>query len=63
MFVLTTLKEGRKKGVGLVGINLATGEGDTQLMLDDKEPLYAVDEALDRLFYLKGGKSIAAYDL
>lgn len=63
VFVLTTLGEGRKKGIGLMGINLDTGEGEKQLMLDDKEPLYAVDDAIGRLFYLKGGKSIAAYDL
>lgn len=62
-YVLTNVKEGRKKGVGLMGISLDTGEGDKQLLLKDKKPEYLVDEALDRLFYFKGGKQLIAYGL
>ena len=62
-YVLTTVEEGRKKGTGLMGISLETGEGDKQIILDDKEPNYLVDEGLNRLFYFKGGKQLIAYGL
>jgi hypothetical protein len=58
--VLTTVEEGRKKGTGLMGISLATGEGDKQIILDDKEPNYLGDEGLNRLFYFKGGQQPTA---
>lgn len=62
-YVLTNVEEGRKKGVGLMGISLETGEGDKQVILGDKKPEYVVDEGLNRLFYFKGGKQLIAYGL
>lgn len=62
-YVLTHVEEGRKKGVGLMGISLDTGEGDKQILLDDKEPNYVVDESLGLLFYFKGGRELIAYRL
>ena len=62
-FVLTQVEEGRKKGIGLIGINLESGEGDKQILLNDKKPEYSVDESLNRLFYFKGGKQLTAYGL
>ncbi len=62
-YVLTNVEEGRKKGVGLMGISLETGEGDKQIILGEKQPEYLVDEALDRLFHFKGGKELVAYGL
>lgn len=62
-YVLTTVEEGRKKGVGLMGISLDSGEGDKQILLDDKEPAYVVDESLGLLFYFKGGRELIAYRL
>lgn len=62
-YVLTNVEDGRKKGVGLMGISLDTGEGDKQILLGDKEPNYLVDEDLNRLFYFKGGKELIAYGL
>jgi hypothetical protein len=62
-FVLTRVKEGRKKGIGLVGISLESGENAKQLLLDDKEPEYVVDESINRLFYFKGGRQLTAYGL
>ncbi|MCF3652466.1 PQQ-binding-like beta-propeller repeat protein [Synoicihabitans lomoniglobus] len=62
-YVLTKVEEGRKKGIGLMGISLETGEGDKQVILGDKKPDYVVDEGLNRLFYFKGGKQLIAYGL
>lgn len=62
-FVLTRVEEGREKGIGLVGIRLDNGESDKQIILDAKEPLYSVDESLNRLFYFKGRDQLVAYDL
>lgn len=62
-FVLTQVEEGRKKGIGLIGINLESGEGAKQILLNDKEPEYSVDESLNRLFYFKGGRQLTAYGL
>jgi hypothetical protein len=62
-FVLTQVEDGRKKGVGLMGISLETGEGEKQILLNDKQPEYSVDEPMNRLFHIKGGKQITAYSL
>ncbi len=62
-FMLTKVEDGAEKGVGLLGINLATGEGDKKFILGAKEPEYRVDETIGRLFYFKGGDSLIAYEL
>ncbi len=62
-YVLTNVEDGRKKGIGLMGISLETGEGDKQILLKDKQPEYLVDEDMDRLFHFQGGKQIIAYGL
>lgn len=62
-FVLTRVEEGRKKGIGLVGISLESGENAKQLLLDDKGPHYVVDESSKRLLYFKGGRQLTAYGL
>lgn len=62
-FMLTKVEDGKNKGVGLLGINLANGEGEKKFVLGSKEPDYRVDEALGRLFYFKGKSSIVAYEL
>lgn len=65
IYVLTDLKtkdeKGKDdKGAGLIGINLLTGQGISQIMFKDKEPDYEVDEATGRLFNLKD-KTLSAY--
>lgn len=62
-YVLTNVQEGRKKGVGLMGISLDTGEGDKQIMLKDKQPQYLVDHTTNRLFHFEKGKQIVAYGM
>ena len=65
IYVLTDLKtkdeKGKDdKGAGLIGVNLLTGQGTSQIMFKDKEPDYEVDETTGRLFNLKD-KTIFAY--
>ncbi len=60
-YVLTNLKEGKESGPGLLAINLATGEPGKQVVLDDKEPEYEVDEVEGRLFYFNDKKQVVSY--
>jgi hypothetical protein len=56
-YVLTKVE----KDIGIVGVNLASGETDRQLVLKEKEPNYTVDEAANRIFHFKGKDSVVAY--
>jgi hypothetical protein len=65
IYILTDLKtkdaKGKdEKGAGLVGVNMLTGQGISQIMFKDKDPDYEVDEATGRLFNLKD-KTLSAY--
>lgn len=59
VYVLTDVKSGKDKGAGLVGVNLMTGQGASQIMFKDKTPDYEVDDASGRLFNLNKGELIA----
>ncbi|MBM4095027.1 MAG: hypothetical protein FJ276_37300, partial [Planctomycetes bacterium] len=63
VYVLTRVEESGKKGVGLMTIDLATGESAGQVLLKDKDPEYAVDDVLGRLFYVNGKSEIQAFSL
>jgi outer membrane protein assembly factor BamB len=56
-YILTSVE----KDIGVVGVNLATGETDRQLLLKEKEPVYQVDEPMNRVFHFKGKNTIIAY--
>lgn len=56
-YVLTKLE----KDIGVVGVNLATGETDREIPLKEKEPEYTVDEPMNRVFHFKGKDTIIAY--
>jgi len=56
-YILTTVE----KDIGVVGVNLASGETDRQVLLKEKEPNYRVDEPMNRVFHFKGKDSIIAY--
>jgi outer membrane protein assembly factor BamB len=56
-YILTKVE----KDIGVVGVNLATGETDRELPLKEKEPEYTVDEPMNRVFHFKGKDSIIAY--
>jgi outer membrane protein assembly factor BamB len=63
VYVLTTVEEGKSKGVGLMAIGLGTGDETAKVLLKDKEPDYAVDELTGRLYYVKDKKEIIAYSV
>ena len=56
-YILTSVE----KDIGIVGVNLASGETDRQLLLKEKEPVYQVDEPMNRVFHFKGKNTIVAY--
>lgn len=62
-FLLTKVEDGSDKGVGLLGINLDSGEGEKKFVLGSKEPDYRIDETVGRLFYFKGKDTLVAYEL
>ncbi len=61
VYVLTTVKDGKEKGAGLVGVHMETGRGDRQILFKDKEPDYQVDEAVGRVFNLRNAKELSAF--
>ncbi|MBL9188277.1 MAG: PQQ-binding-like beta-propeller repeat protein [Opitutaceae bacterium] len=56
-YILTKVE----KDIGVVGVNLATGETDRELVLKEKEPDYAVDEPMNRVFHFKGKSTVVGY--
>lgn len=60
-YIITKLEKEHGGGIGLVGVNLSSGDTDRQLALGTKEPKYLADEAAGRIFYFKGGDQIMAY--
>lgn len=59
-YILTTVKSGKKKGTGVVGVDMLRGRTAAQVLFKDKTPRYQVDEFDGRLFNLNKGK-ISAY--
>ncbi|HLM59089.1 MAG TPA: PQQ-binding-like beta-propeller repeat protein [Pyrinomonadaceae bacterium] len=60
-YVLTTVKEGKEKGAGLVGVHMESGKGERQILFKDKEPDYQVDEFAGRVFNLRNPKELSAF--
>jgi len=56
-YVITNVE----KDIGVVGVNLATGEPDRTIAFKEKEPDYLVDEQLGRVFHFKGKDTVVAY--
>ena len=63
VYILTRVEEGGSKGVGLMAIDIATGDSAGQVLLKDKDPEYSVDDVMGRLFYVSGKSEITAYNL
>jgi outer membrane protein assembly factor BamB len=63
VYILTRVEDGGSKGVGLMAIDLATGDSAGQVLLKDKDPEYSVDDVMGRLFYVSGKSEITAYNL
>ena len=61
-YVLTKIKGDDDSGSGLIGVNMLNGNGERQIIFDDKTPDYEVDELSGRLFNMKKGK-LSAYNI
>ncbi len=55
-YVLTKIKGDGDSGSGLVGVNMLTGNGERQIIFNDKSPDYEVDEFSGTLFNMNKGK-------
>lgn len=63
VYVLTTVREGKEKGAGLIGVQMDNGQGNRQILFKDKEPDYQVDEATGRVFNLRNSKELSAFSV
>lgn len=63
VYVLTTVREGKEKGAGLIGVQMETGRGERQILFKDKEPDYQVDETAGRVFNLRTSKELSAFSV
>lgn len=61
-YIVTKLDKEKGGGIGLIGVNLASGETDRHLALGTKDPRYLADEEAGRIFYFKSGDTIQAYE-
>jgi outer membrane protein assembly factor BamB len=61
-YIVTKLEKEQGGGIGLVGVNLGSGDTDRHLALGAKEPRYLADEEAGRIFYFKGGDQIQAFE-
>lgn len=61
-YVLTKIKGDGDSGSGLIGVNMLTGNGERQIIFNDKSPDYEVDEFAGVLFNMNKGK-INAYSI
>lgn len=62
-YVLTTINDENEKGIGVVAINLQTGETDNQFVFAEKQPEYAVDAVGGRVYYFPKKRAVKAFDL
>ncbi len=62
-YILSNVQEDGKKGLGIIAVNLKTGEPDKQFLFNDKQPLYAVDDVDAKLFYFNKKTKLEAYSL
>ena len=62
-YILTTVEDGKEKGVGLLGIDMTSGDAAKKIILGTKEPDYQVDEQSDRIFLFKDKKTVVAFQL
>ncbi len=62
-FILTKVTGEEGSGIGILAINLATGNTDGEFIFNEKEPEYTVDHPGGRVYFFKGKKTIVAYDI
>lgn len=62
-YILTNVSDGSEEGIGVMAINLETGETSDQVVFDEKEPEYMIDQIGGRLYHFKDKKNILAYDM
>ncbi len=62
-YILTRVSDGEDAGIGIMAIDMETGEPGEQIVFDEKDPEYKVDDMSQRVYHFKGKKNIVAYDL
>lgn len=60
-YILTTVAEGKDRGVGLIAVDMKTGDAAKQIILHEKDPDYEVDDVSGRLFFFKGKSNLESY--
>jgi outer membrane protein assembly factor BamB len=62
-YILTSVEDAGKKGVGILAIDMETGDSVHQVYLGEKDPEYTVDDVEGRVYFFDNKKSIVAYDV
>lgn len=62
-YIMANVDDGSDSGMGVMAINLITGETDDQFLFNEKNPEYNIDQIGGRLYFFPKKKSIAAYEL
>lgn len=62
-YILTEVEKEGDKGHGIVKVNTQTGNIDGSLILNDKKPVYEVDNIESLLFYINDKKNIDCHKL
>lgn len=62
-YILTRVEDEGKKGLGILAVNIKTGEPDRQFLFNDKDPLYSVDEIDGKIYYFNKKTKLEAYAL
>ena len=62
-YILTNVADGADKGIGVIMVDMETGEAHNQVVFDEKEPEYIVDDVMGRVYFFPKKSSIRAIDL
>lgn len=59
--MLTKIDEDGEKGIGLVKIDKRTGKKVSQVVINEKEPVYEIDEADDMLYWMSEKREVSGF--
>jgi outer membrane protein assembly factor BamB len=62
-YMLTDVHEGEDSGPGLVRVNRDTGAVESQVILDEKHPVYELDDVNNLLFFKKSDQEVACFKM
>ncbi len=62
-YILTQVQDEKRKGLGVIAVDMNSGEPKTQYLFGEKQPVYTIDEVEAKLFHVKSKTTLEAYGL